>query len=393
MHRSSSQSRCAIVAKNGGVVQTFPRDAFSWHDLAYQYNLIGESGKADRAMLAALRVSDSHRVIARGASRFYSQHKDDDRALSVLRRSQGFSKDPWLLSAHLAVSQVCGRESSHLNTAKRVLEEIGPRIQTSELGMAVATHEMLHGKMRKAKAAARSAGHHVTENALAQAVWLSPRMNIDLVSEEDIAGARQGYEARCWESFYRGDWRQSLVHVLEWLRFEPYSIAASLQGSFVATTLLREFELGVEIAQFGLSANPDTWMLRNNLVVALVQTGRLDEAMQEFSKLEALDHKKRDVAVWNATQGLMKYRLGEVEAARSLYEEALTELVQRRDRSGQIIHALYQSLEEAKAGHTDESRRIVKKVYDSLKLRDSEKDLRTLLQLEILSSTKKEGGD
>ncbi len=368
-------------------VADFPRDAFGWHDLAYHYNLIGEKSKADRSMLAALRVSDSHRVIARGASRFYFHQKDSEKALSVLKRSQGFSKDPWLLSAHLAVAHMSGIEASNLGVAKRLLEELGAQIQTSELGMAVATNELFYGKLKKAKAIARDAGRYATENALAQAVWLSPRMNIDLVTEQDVAQARQGYEARCWEAFYRGNWRESMDHVLEWLRFEPYSKIPSLHGSFVASTLLQEYALSASIAQFGLAANPDDWMLRNNLVVALARDGKIEQASLEFEKLQALDDQGRDVAVWSATQGLMKYRVGEYEAARDFYESARLELVRRRDRSGQIVLALYQSLEEAAVGEFDESRKIVEQVHDSLKLRGAQGDLRNLLKSEILESS------
>ena len=370
------------------LVISFPRDAFAWHDLAYYYNMIGESEKADRAMLAALRVSDSHRVIARGASRFYLHKKDNERALSVLRRSQFFAKDPWLLSAHLAVAQVSGLESSHLSVAKRLLDEMGPQIKTSELGMAVATHELFHGKLKKAKAIARDAGQNPTENALAQAVWLSPRMNTNIVTGKEIAQARQGYEARCWEAYYLGRWRESMDHVLEWLRFEPYSIVPSLHGSFVASTLLQDYQLATAIALFGLSANPGDWMLRNNLVVALVKGGRIEEAKAEFEKLHDLEEVKRDIAVWSATQGLMKYRTGETEAARSLYESARLELVKRRDRSAQIVLALYQSVEEATAGNVEEAKKIIRKVHDSLRLHTVENDLRTLLRSEILDSGK-----
>jgi len=367
-------------------VAEFSRDAFGWHDLAYHYNLIGEREKADRAMHVALHVSDSHRLIARGASRFYFHQKDTERALSVLKQSQGFSKDPWLLSAHLAVAQMSGREASHLGVAKKLLDEMGAQLQTSELGMAVATHELFYGKLKKAKAFARSAGQRVTENALAQAVWLSPRMNTDLVTEQEIVQAHQGYEARCWEAYYRGNWRESMAHTLEWLRFEPYSTVPSLQGSFVASTFLQDYQLAADVAQFGLSANPDNWLLRNNLVVALARGGFIEQARVEFEKLHALDDAKRDIAVWSATQGLMAYRSGDSAVARTLYESARLELVKRHDRFGQIILALYQSGEEVAARNVDEARTIVERLHDSLKLRGVEKDLRNLLKSEILDS-------
>lgn len=362
----------------------YGRDGFAWHDLSYMYNLSGEARKAERAMYVALKVTDSHRVIARGASRLFVHRSETGAALDILRRARGFSSDPWLMSAHLAIAQASGSESVHIPAARRLLERLGGGVATSELGMAVATHELLNGKLKKAKFHARGAAKDATENAIAQAVWLGPRLNTELVSGDTVAGASQGFEARTWDSYYQGHWRDAMRYALQWLQFEPFSTTPALQGSFIAATMLQDYALSVSVAEFGLAANPDSWMLRNNLVVGLALTGEVGRAAEEFQRLNPKDVGGRDLAVWTATNGLLQYRSGDAVEGRRLYEEARDYLLQHKDRSGQIVLALYQSVEEASVGNGDYARTLVQGVCDNLGIKKSDQSLLSLLHDEVI---------
>ncbi|MEN1928448.1 hypothetical protein WCE37_05515 [Luteimonas sp. MJ250] len=362
-----------------------PSNGFLWNDLSYAYNLIGEKEKSERAMLAALKVSGSHRLIARGASRLFMHHHDPERALSVLKRAQSFSVDPWLLSAHIAVSQASGQESVFIAAARRALQRLGTgHLHSSELGMALATQELRGGKMKRAKIIARESGVDATENALAQAVWLSPRLRTDVVTKEAIAATAGAFEAKCWGAFYEGDWGAAVENAVLWLNEEPYSVVPALQGSFVAATFMHDYVRSLKIAEFGLGRNPDSDSLRNNYVVALAMSGDLARAEGEFIKMSGSKADPREHAVWMATSGLLKYRRNEVEHGRALYDAARIEFEKVNDRTAQLTLTLYQSMEEARAGNVERSKEMISSLYRKLGLRDEKVAINDALEREVL---------
>lgn len=364
-----------------------PNNGFLWNDLSYAYNLVGEKEKSERAMLAALKVSGSHRLIARGASRLFMHHRDPDMALNVLRKAQGFSMDPWLLSAHVAVSQACGKESAFIATARRALERFGTgHLHSSELGMALATQELRSGKVKRAKIIAKESGVDATENALAQAVWLSPRLRTDVVAREAIAATAGAFEAKCWGAFYDGDWRNAVENAVLWLNEEPYSVVPALQGSFVAATFMQDYARSLRIAEFGLRRNPESDALRNNYVVALVMNGELERAEGEFLKMSGSRTDVREHAVWMATCGLLSYRRDELDRGRALYDAARVEFEKVNDRTAQITLTLYQSMEEARAGNLAKSEEMISSLYRKLGLRDEKVAINDALELEVVRS-------
>lgn len=362
-----------------------PSNGFLWNDLSYAYNLIGEKEKSERAMLAALKVSNSHRLIARGASRLFMHHQDPEKALSVLKRAQGFSRDPWLLSAHVAVSQASGQESAFIATARRALDRVGiGHLHSSELGMALATQELRSGKVKRAKMMAKESSVDATENALAQAVWLSPRLRTHVVAKEAVAAKVGAFEAKCWGAFYDGDWANVVKNAVLWLNEEPYSVIPALQGSFVAATFMQDYARSLGIAEFGLRRNPESDALRNNYVVALVMSGDLARAEREFLKMSGSRVDVRQHAVWMATKGLLSYRQEEYEQARALYEAARAEFERVNDRTAQLTLTLYQSMEEARAGNGARSTEIIRDLYKKLGLRDDKVGINDALELEVV---------
>src|SRR6266581_47966 len=62
-------------------VTIFPRDAFAWIDQARLYTILGQYKKAERAVLVALHLAPSDRIIVRSAIRFFAHHNDWDEAL------------------------------------------------------------------------------------------------------------------------------------------------------------------------------------------------------------------------------------------------------------------------------------------------------------------------
>ena len=362
---------------------TMPRNPFLWHDLSYSYLMLGEREKAERAMSTALGVGKNHRLIARSASRMFVHIDKSDKALRVLASADGFRSDPWLLSAHVAVSQGISVPSKFLKNARGVLEESGVGIEKSELGMAIATEELLHGKAKKAKAFAREASLSPTENSLAQGVWLSKQLNVDIVVD-DVSTTTDAYEAQAWDAYYKGDWAQTLRKSILWLEDQPFSSRPATLGSFVASTFVRDFVLCEQIARFALRTNPGDWLLTNNLTVALAEQDRTEEARRQFSQLEAPSEASPNYAVWLATNGLVEYRGGNQESGRHLYAQSYEASKSRRDRASQLLGALYQSMEEARLGDTNYAAELLTRAQSELGSVDPrERELAHAIQRQI----------
>jgi tetratricopeptide (TPR) repeat protein len=371
-------------------VVEFPGNAFAWHDLSYMYNLLGEQWKAERAMLVALRVSSSHRVIARSASRFYMHQSDPESASKVLRRAQGFSKDPWLLAAHVAVAQASGEESGQLTVARRLYEQLTNRLQSSELGMALATQEMLLGRNKKAKIIAREASFLPTENALAQGVWLASKLHADIVQKDVVASASLAFEARSWEAYYKGAWAESAKYAIEWLSYEPFSVEPAIHGSFIAATYLRDFHMCLDIANFGLISNPDSWGLKNNKVVALASLDKVDDALEEFARLGMPNEDAANYVVWLATNGLLFYRQGLIEDARASYEKSSDMIEKRKDRTAALVSTFFQSAEEARLGNMEKAVALVNKAGLKFGGIRADKAMASIFEFDVLNASGEE---
>lgn len=324
-----------------------PRNAFHWHDLSYALNLLGDQKGSASAMRAAVQVSGSHRLIIRSASRLFLHLGGRREALRVLERAEGISSDPWLLSAHMAISQGAERASKFLAHARRAVE--GQKklpIQLSELGMAVATQEAMSGRSKRAKQIIVASSFDPTENAQAQGVWLSHRLSLTEVMTPIVNESRRAFEAESWSSFYKGDWDAATQSAIGWLIDEPFSKRPALQASFLASTCLRDHSLAEKLARFGLRLNPNEWGLRNNLVVALAEQNRVPDAAAEFSTLNEPPAGDDKFATYLATSGLLAYRSGDVEGGRLLYQRAMDDLMATKNRPGQVLLTLFQCLEE-----------------------------------------------
>lgn len=365
------------------------KNAFLWHDLGLTYTLLGEKEKAERAMLASLKLSGGHRLIARSAARFFLHEGRSDRAKDTLIRADGFSGDPWLMAAHVATSQSVGEQSRYLRKAKSLFDNLDKGRTVSELGMALATEELLYGKPKAAKFLARQSKAGATENAIAQGVWLSERLNISLFERDDEI-EQFAFEAIARDAYYKGDWESSLENSVCWLRDQPFSSNAALFSSFVASTFKQDFALAEQIVRLGLQSSPNNWMLKNNLVVSLAEQDKVAAAQSEFGSIPIPSEEAAEFPTWLATNGLLKYRSGDLAGGRSFYERAYALLKERKDTSLQVVSAIYQSAEESRLGYTVDASNIIRKVQIDVGKGDRRtSELIDLLAIEIRGSYEK----
>lgn len=346
---------------------------FYWSDLAFAFNLLGQKDQAEKAIIVAVSLSNNHRVFLRAAARFYDHWRDTNSALRKIQQSTELKSDPWLLSAHIAISQSAGRASPYLGTARNLVKRATRlSIHYSELGMSLATEEYFSGNKKRSKILANKSIPTATENALAQGVWLSKQLDANINGLTSRLPTMEAYEANAWHYYYAGEWRNSLDFTLPWLLDQPFSPKPAMHGTFIAATFLQDFELACALANFGLSHNKNDWGLRNNLVVALFANNEAERASQEFSNLTRPGEDSENYSVWLATCGLREYRAGELGSAREHYKDSRRLFERKKDGFSLLINTLFQCREELSFGNYEYSRQLLMDAKSSPTLKTAE---------------------
>lgn len=324
-----------------------PRNALRWIDLALAHVTLGNSEAGQRAVRTALSIAPTNRYVLRSSSRFFVHKDDAGEALYWLEKSGRLADDPWLLAAHIAVSQIVEGPIRHIRAARQLLtdESIAP-ISASELSAAVASEELRAGRSRPARSFMVSALRRPTENAVAQAVWSRDHGLAGF--EIDEQAAPRAYEAETLVAMQDSNWELAHTSVEAWLGDEPFSARAALHASYIATTGLEDYPKALHYATLGLRTSPTNQMLLNNAAFALAN---LDRTAEAFGLLDiARSSEPRMASMLQATRGLAHFRQGEIALGRELYRQATEQF--RQDGSTELA-ALCQVMwarEEIRAG-------------------------------------------
>lgn len=314
------------------MLRVSPRNAMRWLDLALAHLTLGNLPAAHRSIHSALTIAPRNRAVLRSSSRFFIHTGHTDEALFWLERSDRLESDPWLLAAHIAVSQVAGSPLTHFRTARSMLTDgsIAP-FSASELFAVVASEELNSGRARPARIMMSSALREPTENAVAQAVWSLDRGLSGF--EIDRAAVPRAYEAETLAAMQLSDWEAALTAVESWLSDEPFSVRAALHASYIALTGLEEYEKALGFIRLGLRTSPDHPMLLNNGAFAFANLNRTVEANDYLDRAITDDMLTRSMLL--ATRGLTRFREGEVGVGRELYRQATENF--KKDGGGDLV--------------------------------------------------------
>ncbi|RJP31596.1 MAG: hypothetical protein C4547_15415 [Phycisphaerales bacterium] len=324
-----------------------------WVELARAYATLGLPKPAERAISIALRLARENRYVLRCAARFFIHQNDLVRAHDLLRRSDSVRADPWLLSAEIAVANAASRVSNHIRSARAMLEgrRIGP-FDLSELGSALATTELEAGKTKHARRLFRRSLERPSENSIAQAAWAQRRFGVSIVDPGVLEGGSSS-EATAWAKYQDGEWQLGLEHAKRWLDDQPFSSRPATFGSYIASVCLASYDECAGIARRGLMANPNNFLLLNNLTFGLAQMGQVHDAEREIGRINPEHLPEQDRVVWTATRGLVQYRLGHFETGKALYREAVQLASDRRDRRRLALASIFFAMEELRARGSD----------------------------------------
>lgn len=332
-----------------------PRNAIAWSDVAYEYVLLAQSSQAQRSMEIALALAPNNRHVLRSATRLFLYLDKPDSALALLSVSEATKRDPWLAAAELAVSGAIGRSPRRARGGIEMIESgrFSNR-DLAELESAVGTHELRAGKDRRARQLFRSSLADPTENTVAQFEWASRRVG-GLVVPQEALNVPIAFEARTQSYLARGDWEPAVNEAWLWHADEPFSDDAAIAGSYAAAVGMDDFQEAIRIANAGLRVTPGSYLLRQNLAYALIESGALDEGdrLLSIARRSGDRAEPADLAVTLANEGLLAIRRGYLDEGRARYLEA-AEVARAGGRADMRAMALLKlCLEELRAGRVD----------------------------------------
>lgn len=334
---------------------SFPRNPLLWSDLAVAYTAVGQNAKAKRAVEISLALAPVDRFILRTASRIFLHEGDGQRAHEVILRAPQVSRDPWLLSAEIAIAQAIESQPTLIKKGQKFLETSGLMpLHLSELASALGTVSARDGNVKAARKLVRSSLQSATENANAQAAWLT--RDLGHFNELNVP-LPDSYEAQAWLARERQDWLNACEESKFWQSDQPFSSRPAIFGSYVASALLHDFSLAVRMAENGLVCNPEDFTLHNNRAFALAQLGDTQKASEILARIRVRHLPLRHQVVYLATTGLINFRQGETAAGRQYYMVAVG-LAKKSN--------LFDAEQIARGYHALEERRVQGELADPL---------------------------
>lgn len=263
----------------------YPRNAIAWNDMSLAYATLGLKEQAQKCINIALQLAPSNRYIIRSAARLYEHRGELDHALYILRKADNIRKDPWLIAAEVAISDLQERSSRYAKQGKNILEsnKFAP-FNVTELASAIGTLEAEHGNNKNARKLFRLSLLEPNENTIAQAEWVSRNLT-PFEIETRYLRAKYTYEARAINYYYHNRWDKALTEAWLWFQDQPFSPAGSIFGSYVAGAILEDLPKTIEFVQKGLVSNPDNWLLKNNLTYIYAIFGDIEKAEYLFNTI------------------------------------------------------------------------------------------------------------
>jgi tetratricopeptide (TPR) repeat protein len=345
---SEPQERYTSIANLKKSVRFYHRNPIAWCDMAINYATLGQMDKARTALEVALNLAPNNRFILRSASRCFLHFREPDRAVHLLSHSPLYNFDPWITSAGIAIAESADLPTKSINKAKALVEDdsLTP-FSRSELSVSIGTKEMKNGAEKRAKTYMRQGIINPTENALAQAEWMSSQLGTGISNFFQLGNkVPASYEAIARHLFYKEDFKNSLNSARNWCSYEPLSSMPFIFASYIASLCLDNDLEALNILKNALPlyrTDPD---FMNNYICSLARTGDLKPAIENFMNLDLRNLTDYQIFLLTATQGLLCFRTDNAEKGRELYLEAIRGFERINQHYSAAIASYYWAYEE-----------------------------------------------
>lgn len=299
----------------------YPNNPFAWIELGRLFTIAGQPERATKAVLCALAMSPCDRYIVRSAIRFFIHVGNPELAWHHAAKALSASFDPWIYASFMNLSLLMEKKLRR----KDLQLALSPAIPKSsifhysELLETSGIIELENGNERRAKRQFRLAWMSPSENVVTHGEWII-RSRLPDLSEQTNLNLADCPEAMTWHSYWQLKLNEAAASVREWALEEPYSRHPWILGSSIFCGL-RNYGEAARFARQGLLANPDDFLLVNNLSFALLKSGEIDSA--EKLLMKSPKPSAAELPVYLATRGLLAYEKKNWGQGRDLYWRAI----------------------------------------------------------------------
>jgi tetratricopeptide (TPR) repeat protein len=296
-------------------------------------------------MRTAIGLAPENRYVLRCFTRLFAHYDEFDYAHEVVRSKDITRRDPWLISAEIALAMVREKDSQFVKHGLQMLasNHFSPFSMT-ELASSLATLEFVDGSRTKSKRLFKVALRSPNDNSLAQVEWALARDHLFTLNQTDYE-VKKNHEALALNSFSNESWQKTVEHAETWFLDMPFSKRPIMLGAHVASVMLDDYASAAKFSQAGLLSHPNDPQLLNNLAYALALANKPDKALAEIEKTRGQEIEPKSKICLTATEGLAYFRKGEIERGRNLYKEAIDSAGTLGDDSF-LAHALLNYVRE-----------------------------------------------
>ena len=290
LEQNEAYLRRSIAMYKRRIIDT-PRDMLSYLEAARLYTTIGMYDKSEHYLRIALALCPNDRFVLRAITQFYSVVGDIGQALAPLWSSGALKYDPWIQSAEIAAAGLSSRGSriaSHAMRNVRGAKNLG--VECTELALGLATLELEAGaKQRKVFQIVRSAVSQSTENALAQAVWLSEQTGRAFASRfPDIELRESAHEARTLDFAEKGMFVEASVEARFWLADQPFQSQPAIYLMNLSSVQLDDPEAVLSVARRSIRLHPTDWNVLNAALMVFARAKIMKQAFETAKSLEKI---------------------------------------------------------------------------------------------------------
>jgi tetratricopeptide (TPR) repeat protein len=340
------------IARARRIARFYPYSSLLWSDLAYYHCLAGNHESARKAAITADKVSIGTPAESLPISRCMVHLSEPDFALRAIRKTTKSFASASAICAEMAISHILGVSPQSFRAATRlaISGKLSPQ-EDALIRAAVATELVNSGSDRKAKKLLSSKTLHPEENTLAQLVWLSTRLDLEI--DPISKGVDKAYEAACRSAYNEKNYKKCIKAAELWSDYQPFSVTAISFGSYVAGFLTDDHDRSLNLLIRGQVVGPQSFTIWNNSAFDYAKLNRLDEALRALHI--ATRNAEGDVEhdVLTATKGLYLIRSGAVSLGEHLYRQAIQGFMSRKDLRSASIASLMYAEEMALIGRPD----------------------------------------
>lgn len=328
----------------------YPNSSLIWNDLAYFHCLTGNRAAARQAAVTGNHVASGTSIESLPFSRCMIHLGEPDIALQAIRSSLKKATYSSTVSTEMAISQLLGVAPTAIQKAHK-LASSGNLSQTenARIKAALATEFVYSGADRKARKLLSKESLFPDENTLAQLVWLSRQLGLEI--DPSSSGLEMAHEAVGRAAYHEKDYENCIKSVERWFEYQPFSVTAISFGSYVAGFLSDDHQRSLKLLERGQVVGAESFTVWNNSAFDYAKLDRLPEAAAAIHSAQRFSENESQSDVLEATKGLLKFRQGSLVEGENLYRGSIKGFMGRRDLRSASIASLMLAEELARSGN------------------------------------------